>query len=35
MKKKLKYHHLGIPTKKPIKGEVYLKGGVTGSDLEM
>jgi hypothetical protein len=22
---KLKYHHLGIPTKKPIKGEVYLK----------
>ena len=24
-KLKLKYHHLGIPTKKPIKGEVYLK----------
>jgi hypothetical protein len=22
---KLKYHHLGIPTKKPIKGEIYLK----------
>jgi hypothetical protein len=22
---KLKYHHLGIPTKIPIKGEVYLK----------
>ncbi len=22
---KLKYHHLGIPTKKPMKGEVYLK----------
>ena len=22
---KLKYHHLGIPTKKSIKGEVYLK----------
>ncbi|MBN1603271.1 MAG: hypothetical protein JW915_16800 [Chitinispirillaceae bacterium] len=22
---KLKYHHLGIPTKVPIKGEVYLK----------
>jgi hypothetical protein len=21
----LKYHHLGIPTNKPIKGEVYLK----------
>ena len=24
-KVKLKYHHLGIPTDKPIKGEVYLK----------
>jgi len=23
---KLKYHHLGIPTDKPVKGEVYLKG---------
>ena len=22
---KLKYHHIGIPTDKPIKGEVYLK----------
>ncbi len=22
---KLKYHHLGIPTKIPIKGEIYLK----------
>ena len=22
---KLKYHHLGIPTKNPIEGEVYLK----------
>jgi len=22
---KLKYHHLGIPTNKPIEGEVYLK----------
>jgi len=22
---KLKYHHIGIPTKKPIEGEVYLK----------
>jgi len=22
---KLKYHHLGIPTKTPIKGEIYLK----------
>ncbi|MCX6278420.1 MAG: hypothetical protein NT004_10020 [Bacteroidetes bacterium] len=22
---KLKYHHLGIPTSKPIEGEVYLK----------
>jgi len=21
----LKYHHLGIPTDKPVKGEVYLK----------
>jgi hypothetical protein len=28
MKKKieLKYHHLGIPTDKPMKGEVYVKG---------
>ncbi len=25
MSKKLKYHHIGIPTDKPIKGEVYLK----------
>jgi alpha-acetolactate decarboxylase len=25
MKQKLRYHHLGIPTNKPIKGEVYLK----------
>lgn len=24
-KLKLKYHHLGIPVKKPIKGEVYLR----------
>jgi hypothetical protein len=24
-KQKLKYHHIGIPTDKPIKGEVYLK----------
>ncbi len=24
-KKKLKYHHLGIPTDKPVVGEVYLK----------
>ena len=24
-KLKLKYHHLGIPTKEPIKGEIYLK----------
>jgi hypothetical protein len=24
-KVKLKYHHLGIPTDKPIKGEVYLE----------
>jgi hypothetical protein len=24
-KPKLKYHHIGIPTDKPIKGEVYLK----------
>jgi len=24
-KLKLKYHHIGIPTDKPIKGEVYLK----------
>jgi len=24
-KPKLKYHHLGIPTNKPIDGEVYLK----------
>jgi len=24
-KLKLKYHHLGIPTEKPIEGEVYLK----------
>jgi hypothetical protein len=24
-KSKLKYHHLGIPTNKPIEGEVYLK----------
>ena len=23
--KKLKYHHLGIPTDKPIEGEVYLE----------
>ena len=23
--KQLKYHHLGIPTNKPIEGEVYLK----------
>ncbi len=22
---KYKYHHIGIPTKKPIEGEVYLK----------
>ncbi len=25
MYKELKYHHIGIPTSKPIKGEVYLK----------
>lgn len=25
MKKKLQYHHLGIPTKDPIPGEIYLK----------
>jgi hypothetical protein len=25
-KLKLKYHHIGIPATKPIKGEVYLKG---------
>ena len=25
MNKKLQYHHLGIPTKKPMAGEVYLK----------
>ena len=25
MAEKLKYHHLGIPTTKPIDGEVYLK----------
>ena len=24
-KLKLKYHHIGIPTDKPIKGEVYLE----------
>jgi hypothetical protein len=24
-KLKIKYHHLGIPTTKPIRGEVYLK----------
>jgi hypothetical protein len=24
-KEKLKYHHIGIPTTKPIAGEVYLK----------
>jgi hypothetical protein len=24
-KKNLKYHHIGIPTNKPIPGEVYLK----------
>jgi hypothetical protein len=24
-KPNLKYHHLGIPTDKPIEGEVYLK----------
>lgn len=24
-RKKLKYHHIGIPTDKPIPGEVYLK----------
>jgi hypothetical protein len=24
-KKKLKYHHIGIPTTKPVTGEVYLK----------
>ena len=23
--KRLKYHHLGIPTDKPVKGEVYLE----------
>jgi len=25
MKKGLRYHHIGIPTETPIKGEVYLK----------
>jgi len=25
MKQKLKYHHLGIPTEKPMAGEIYLK----------
>ena len=24
-KKRLKYHHIGIPTDKPVKGEVYLE----------
>ena len=25
MKKQIKYHHIGIPTDKPMEGEVYLK----------
>lgn len=25
MKRKLKYHHLGVPTGRPIEGEIYLE----------